>query len=183
MSCRIFPNPTDLRAMTADILHRLPSGPLRILFVCSGNTCRSPMAEIIARRTAKENGVEGYEFRSAGTSTVTGLPASEGARRAAERHGLSLAGHTSSLLTQSAIEWADLVFPMAPKHLLRVASAGGDGKAILLAAFAEGLESEEEQFGVPDPFGGDDETYEATFMTLEALVTAALDRLSKEDRK
>ena len=169
--------------MTTDILHRLPSGPLRILFVCSGNTCRSPMAEILARRAADENGVEGYEFRSAGTSTVNGLPASEGARRAAERHGLSLAGHTSTVLTPSAIEWADLVLPMAPKHLQRVAAAGGEAKAILLAAFAEGLESEEEHFGVPDPFGGDDQTYEATLTTLDALVTAALDRLSKEDRK
>ncbi len=127
--------------------------------------------------------MEGYEFRSAGTSTVNGLPASDGARRAAERHGLSLEGHFSSVLTPSAIEWADLLLPMAPKHLQRISSEGGGEKSVLLGAFAKGMEGETEEYGVPDPFGGNDETYEATFLTLDAMVSAALDRLSKEDRK
>jgi len=155
--------------------------PTRILFVCSGNTCRSPLAEAIARRVAEESGVGGLKFRSAGTSTVPGLPASEGARRAAKRHGLSLESHASLPLSEAAVDWAELVLPMAPKHLERVLAAGGDGKAALLRAYAEGLEAVSEELAVADPFGGDDRVYEETFLTLEALVRAALGRLLGEE--
>jgi protein-tyrosine phosphatase len=122
-------------------------------------------------------------FRSAGTSTVAGLPASDGAMRASQRHGLSLEAHSSSPLSRTSIDWADLILTMGPNHLFRVLESGGEEKAALLGAFAEGVDTDEEEWGVPDPFGGDDEIYEATFLTLETLVTAALDRLFQEEGK
>jgi protein-tyrosine phosphatase len=117
------------------------------------------------------------EFRSAGTSTTAGLDASDGAHRAAERHGLSLQAHSSTPLSREAVEWADLILTMGPSHLIRVRELGGDGKSALLGAYAGGSDDATGP-AVPDPYGGGDETYEATYRTLEAMVRAALERLA-----
>lgn len=157
--------------------------PMKILFVCSGNTCRSPLAEALARKAAREEGPDGLEVRSAGTSALFGEPASDGARRVARRHGLDLEGHSSTPLDEDLVAWADLVLTMGSTHLRRVLELGGEGKSALLGAFGQdrkpsgragpGLE-------VPDPFGGDDEAYEQTFRRVEQYVVAALGALAKE---
>jgi protein-tyrosine phosphatase len=149
----------------------------RLLFVCSGNTCRSPLAEALAQR---ELGTLGWrvEVRSAGVSALSGTPASSGSLGAAQRHGLDLSGHRSREVDEQLIDWADLILVMSPSHLVRLAQLGGAGKAALLDAFAQGEEGGEDVGGgVPDPFGGDDDAYEETYRTLEELVDKALRRL------
>ena len=138
------------------------------------------MAEVIARRTMMDRRLGKAEFRSAGTSTVPGLPASAGAQRAVRRHGLTLEDHSSTSLSHDAVDWADLILTMGPSHLSRVLELGGGGKSALLGAYAGGIDDALEP-AVLDPVGGGDETYEATFLTLEAMVTAALERLSREE--
>ena len=149
--------------------------PLRLLFVCSGNTCRSPMAELLSRRIAAELGLSSVEIRSAGTHARPGLQASEGALRTARRHGHSLEGHASTALSRELVEWADWIFAMGPGHLHRLEVLGSGEKAILLGAFAneespDGIGAGGNHLAVPDPFGGDDELYERTFLTLEKYV-------------
>jgi protein arginine phosphatase len=151
--------------------------PFRLLFVCSGNTCRSPMAEVIARRGVEARGWHHIEVRSAGTGTVAGLPPSEGATRAVARHGLSLEDHRAMPLTEEALAWADLVLTMSPSHLVRVVALGGGAKASVLTAFAAEADPADVPDSVIDPFGGSDEEYEATFTLLERLVERALHRL------
>ncbi len=134
------------------------------------------MAEAIAASLAPGAGLPEAEFRSAGTSATPGLPASAGALGAAGRHGLELKDHRSSPLSRPLIEWADLILTMGPSHRLRVLELGGGGKTTLLGEFAEG--GGEGGLAVPDPYGGADEVYEATFLTLEEYVGAALNRIA-----
>jgi protein-tyrosine-phosphatase len=158
------------------------AAPLRLLFVCSGNTCRSPMAEALARSLAPSSGVGDVEIRSAGTSALPGSPASGGARRAAHRHGLSLEGHSSSLLSPELVEWADVILAMAPSHVHAVQELGGTEKVVLLGAFAAGVEGEDwaGNLAVPDPFGGDDALYVETLEILHRYVIRAMKRMAGE---
>lgn len=148
----------------------------RILFVCTGNTCRSPMAEVIARRRAAELGYDRVEVRSAGVGAFPGSPASGGALRAAEEHGLDLSGHRSTLLDGPLAAQADLILTMSPGHLMRVVELGAGDHAALLTSYAGG-DDERAGFGIPDPIGGPDEEYLETFRVLDELIGRALERL------
>ena len=147
--------------------------PYRLLFVCTGNTCRSPLAEALARRELEARGWSQVEVASAGTSAMDGAPASDGSLRAAARNGLDLSGHRARFLTPAMVDEADVVLTMSASHLMRVLGLGGEDKAEILTRFVGGGER-----GVPDPFGGDDRVYGETFHVLEDLVTRALDHLA-----
>lgn len=128
-------------------------------------------------------GISWLEVRSAGTGAFHGMPASEGASRAARRHGLSLDGHRSTPLTRELVNWADLILTMGRGHLETVRELGGGEKSALLVAYSRQLEdvgSSVAGLEVPDPFGGDEETYELTLETLREHVRSVLEFLAKE---
>lgn len=138
------------------------------------------MAEAVARRSISRRGWTTVEARSAGVSTVRGGPASDGALRAAGRHGLDLGAHRSQPLSPELIAWADLILAMTPGHLARLLEAGAGHKAQLLTEFAAGREASGVPASVPDPFGGSDREYEETFTLLQELVEAAIQRLAPQ---
>lgn len=155
-------------------------GRMRVLFVCTGNTCRSPMAEVIARRHMAERGWTHLEVRSAGVGAWDGSPASGGALRAAAAMGLDLSGHRSTFMSSELIDSSDLILTMSASHLQRALELGAGERVWMLTAFAEGSESAGTAASIPDPIGGPDHEYAATFAVLDDLVGRALNRLESD---
>jgi len=135
------------------------------------------MAEAIARRRAAELGWGHVEVRSAGVGAYPGSPASGGALRAAEAAGLDLSGHRATYLTADLAASADLILTMSPSHLMRVIDLGAGDRAGLLTSYAGGLD-DASGVGIPDPIGGPDEEYVATFNVLDELIGRVLERLA-----
>ena len=139
---------------------------MNILFVCTGNTCRSPMAAAIMEKIAIENDLD-VLIESAGLFAEVGQPATENAIKALAEMGIDLTFHQTKPLTEELIEKSDLTLTMtgAHKELLKP-MAGGD--VYTLKEYAGGSGD------ISDPYGGDLEEYEETAREIyDALVDVA----------
>lgn len=150
---------------------------MHILLVCTGNTCRSPMAEVMLRQALAERGADGVTVSSAGTGAWDGAPVSEGGYLVALEHDLDLSAHRARLLTRDSVQEADLILTMSRSHRARVADLGGGAKSFLLGEYAGRTGSAAE---VRDPFGGDIEGYRQTFGELDELLDRVVERLQRE---
>jgi protein arginine phosphatase len=148
---------------------------MHILFVCTGNTCRSPMAEALLREALVNRGAEQITVSSAGTGAWDGAPISEGAYLVGLEHGLDLSGHRARLLSRELVRSADLILTMSGHHRARVAELGGEDKVHLLAQYAGRDESRAE---ISDPFGSDLASYRETYNELEELIGGVVSRVA-----
>ena len=141
---------------------------MHILFVCSGNTCRSPMAEALAKAIAKDLGLP-HTFDSAGVYATPGMDASDLAKEVMRtRYNLDLSQHKSKPLTRELIDAADLALCMTKEHERAVKARFPNDKTLTLGAFS-GKEQD-----VADPYGGSLSNYLACAQQMENLLSIGI---------
>lgn len=137
---------------------------MTVLFVCTGNTCRSPMAEGLMRDLLHRRGVSACVL-SAGLA-ADGQPAATNAVAAMEEVGLDISRHRSRQLTREMIEAADVLAVMTDSQARALQSVGIPADKIRVLGE-----------GIPDPFGGDMAVYRQTRDALQAAASALADDL------
>jgi protein-tyrosine-phosphatase len=149
----------------------------RVLFVCTGNTCRSPLAEVLFRELTRGRG--DYEVRSAGVGAFSGQPASRSSQQLASERGLDLSGHRSKAVTVDLVDAATHIFAMSRGHLADLLENYPDAedKVFLVSEFA--ADDELRGRDLTDPFGGDLDDYRATLARLERLLPSVFNYIEQ----
>lgn len=153
------------------------SKPVRVVFVCWGNICRSPMAERVAEKMAADRGLIGVELSSAATSREElGAPMDERAARVLARHGYRTGEHEAHQITRDEIEGADVVLAMEDIHVRKM--LGIDPGATNLRLLTDFDPDAEPGSGIDDPWYGPAAGFERTLASIESAMPGLLDHLS-----
>ena len=133
--------------------------PNHILFICTGNLGRSPMAEHLLRHLLQQSEIEGIEVSSAGLFSEEGLPAEYEALEIMSERGIDMSGHRSRALTQEMADKADLIIVMEDYHqrLMGKYFENVEKKTHMLGEYAVEREKPKD---IPDAFGKDRIVYE-----------------------
>ena len=140
----------------------------RVLFVCSGNTCRSPIAAGVFNKLLKERRVRNVVAESAGTVAVNGMRASPLAVSVAGKRGVNLTDHRSRPASPELLERASLVLTMTGQQWYDVTEHVPREKVTILTQFGQ---SDVQPTDIADPAGGAESDYERVFEQLNAEVT------------
>ena len=149
----------------------------RVLFVCTGNTCRSPLAEVLFRDLAKQRG--DYEVLSAGVGAFSGQPASRHSQELARQLGLDLSAHRSRSVTVDLVDAATHIFAMSRGHFADLLEdyPNAEDKMYLVSEFA--AEDDLRGRDLADPFGGGLEDYRKTLQRLERLLPSVFNYIEQ----
>lgn len=149
---------------------------IHILAVCTGNICRSPMAEGILRSMLGETGV--IHISSAGTHALQGNPASEFALIASSEQGIDISGHRARALDEKLIRENTMILCMEPLHIEWILSLDSSaGKSVYsLPAFLENSKLKK----IPDPYGSSLREYRECFAAIHRCITRFIDTIARE---
>ncbi len=138
---------------------------MNVLFVCTGNTCRSPLAEVLLKRLLAEKNIENVEVQSCGLSAYPGCPASENSAMIAPEFGCSLNFHTAKQFDDRRADWADIIITMSDSHKK------------VIERFFEKYAPKVQVLGngISDPYGGDLAEYRQCSAEIESELKKLVD--------
>ncbi|HBH13326.1 MAG TPA: low molecular weight protein arginine phosphatase [Clostridiales bacterium] len=154
---------------------------MKLLFVCTGNTCRSPMAVGLFLKTMRLKGmkIDAFSVASAGLMTIDGLEASEFAVEVLNDKGVDISGHRSKRLTVEMVEEADLILTMTLAHKIAVIQMSGfaNPKTFTLKEYAN---YEDNNTDIADPFGMDMDAYRQCAEEILAALELIVNKITGE---
>ena len=142
---------------------------MNILFVCTGNTCRSPMAASLMNKIAQDEGLD-IRIESAGIFAEEGSPASPEAFVTMKKYDIDLLGHHAQQINSELIEKSDIILTMTQGQKMLFGDVSAN-KVYTVCEYA-GVEGD-----IDDPFGGDVEEYEEVAQMLYLALQAIAEKL------
>lgn len=142
---------------------------MKILFVCTGNTCRSPMAEGLFNKLVSDKKIENVISSSAGLFAMTGDEVSPNSVKACERFGVDISSHRARRITAYILDETDKFVCMTPEHAASLSLYVQSEKIIVLGN------------GIPDPYGGDLETYMICANSIKTALSEQLEEILSEE--
>jgi len=150
----------------------------RVLFVCLGNICRSPLAEVVVKSVAKQRGIDGYHFESAGTGDWhIGKPSDPRSAAKAKEKGLDLSRHSAQQITASNCANWDWLIAMDAENRANLLRMGVPESRLLMMRQFENATNIPD---VPDPYYGGAHGFEDAYQMLVANAEALLDHLENQ---
>ena len=158
-----------------------PNGKVQILFVCTGNICRSPMGEVLLKHKLPREITGDVHVISAGTHAYDGLPASTHAQIVARQFEVDLTEHSSQPLTPYLIAQSDLILAMTPQHvdIIRLLDPTSSLRTFLLKDFGRSKLDKAADSAVEDPIAGDEDVYLRVFRELNEEADRILPYIEK----
>jgi protein-tyrosine phosphatase len=146
-----------------------------VLFVCTANICRSPMAEAIFNALAEDRQLH-FRARSSGVAALENEPMAPNARAALEEVGVPAGDHRARQVNESMLREADLVLAMSPRHMAQLQEHYGSlsHKVHTLPRYASGVPGED---GISDPYGQAMTSYRACVHQLVGYIDSLVEAL------
>ncbi len=141
---------------------------MNILFVCTGNTCRSPMAEGLFKKLLADKNINDITCSSAGLFAMTGDEVTANSVKACERFGVDISAHRARRITAYVLDETDKFVCMTPEHAASLSLYVNSDKIVVLGG------------GIPDPYGGDIETYMMCANSIKTALAEQFDDIISE---